>query len=279
MAHELDDPTQSLLGGVLVLRDNAWDDLTIDGMQGEWRRLTAQGTRGFCSVSAGRHRVTTEVGKNLVVFDLVLYPGETLVRRLDQDSLNFVLDDPETEERYMQLAHGGRFGAMSGALVDYARVCLAAKKSPPSLLPDEVLRSVAQVFVDCAAEVTAGADLDDVAPKAYRAGIELVGHAMLYSQIQRLVGLFSTTATQHAMRGNYKLGADVTMLGLAVLPGEPWLLDLLANLYSDGGLPRAGVTCSEEALRRAHVFPEKLQAQMRATYEEVSAAASAAKEN
>ena len=40
-----------------------------------------------------------------------------------------------------------------------------------------------------------------------------------------------------------------------------------------------GFFMTEEALRRAHVFPEKLQAQRRATYEEVSAAASTAKEN
>lgn len=275
MRHDLDDPTRSLLGGVLVLRDNDWETCAIDGMRGEWRSLTAQSPRGFCNVNAGRHHVEVSEGGERVTLDLVLYPGETLIRRLSRDAGAYVLDDEPTEQRFLELAEGGPLGAMASALVDYARVYAAARKTAPDLAPDELVRRVGGAFLDLSAKVAAGAEVEPLAQIAYRVGIELVGHAMLFSQIQKLVGLFSMTASQHAMKGNYALAAKVTMLALAILPGEPWLLDLLANLYSDGGEPEEGLPCIEEALRRKHVFPEKLQNQMRATHEEVSAAAKA----
>jgi len=273
MGSDLDDLTKSLLGGVLVLRDNDWEDCAIDGMRGEWRRLTKQGTRGFFGMTAGRHHVATQASGQTVVLDLVLYPGETLIRRFDRDEARYTLDDPETEGRYFELARGGGLGSMASALVDYTKVCVAARGKPADMASDDLVRRVGEVFLQAAAKVAAGSAFEPLGQMAYRAGVELIGQAMLYSQIQRLVGLCSMTATQHAVKGNYKLAAEVTLLGLAVLPGEPWLLDLLANLYSDGGLPKAGLACSEEALRRAHVFPEKLQKQMQSTYLEVSAAA------
>ncbi len=275
MGHDLDDMNLSLLGGVLVLRDNTWETCALDGMRGDFRRLTAQNPRGFSNICAGRHHVEVMVGEKRIALDVVLYPGETLVRRLSRDDDAFVLDDIDTERRFMDLATGGSAGSMASALIDYARMFVAARKRTPEILPDVVLRHVGGVFLDLAGKVAAGAELPPLTQFAYRAGIELVGHAMLFSQIQRLVGLVSMTASQHAAKGDYPLAAQVAMLGLAVLPGEPWLLDLMANLYSDGGIPEEGLPCSEEALRRAHVFPEKIQQQMFATHEEVSAALAA----
>lgn len=277
MVHELDDLNLSLLGGVLILGDNAWESSAIDGMSGDFRHLTAQNPRGLSNVCAGRHHIATMVHGERVALDVVLYPGETLVRRLSRDEGAFVLDDLETEHRLMDLAVGGSAGPLASALIDYARVFVAARKRAPEVMPDELVRRVGGIFLDLAAKVAAGQELPPLAQVAYRAGIELVGHAMLYSQIQRLVGLFSTTATQHAAKGDFPMAAQITMLGLGVLPGEPWLLDLMANLYSDGGIPEEGLPCSEEALRRAHVFPEKLQAQLLSTHQEVSAALAAKK--
>lgn len=273
MAHALDDLQRARVGGCLVLRDNLWSDCGIDGMRGDFRRLTAQGTRGFCNVNAGRHHVVTHHEDEPIVLDLVLYPGETLVRRLDVDEREFVLDDPETEKKYLALAAGGSRGAMAGALVDYEKAIIAARGGAPELLPDEVARRVGAAFITAAEQAALGADQGELMERTYKAGLELIGHVMPSSHIQKFVGLFSMTASKHAMAGEYELAARITLLGLSILPGEPWLLDLLANLYSDGGAPVSALPFSEEALRRAHVLPEKLAQQLRASYEEIAAAA------
>lgn len=273
MAHALDDLQKARTGGCLLLRDNTWSDCAIDGMRGDFRRLTAQGTRGFCNVNAGRHHVVTTHDDEPIVLDLVLYPGETLVRRLDVDEREFVLDDAETEKKYLALAAGGGRGAMAGALVDYEKAILAARGRAPELLPDEVARRVGGVFVTAAEQAALGGDQGVLMEQTYKAGLELIGHVMLFSHIQKLVGLFSMSASKHAMEGHYELAARITLLGLSILPGEPWLLDLLANLYSDGGAPVSALPFSEEALRRAHVLPEKLAQQLRASHAEIADAA------
>jgi hypothetical protein len=276
MAHALDDVQKARAGCSLILRDNIWSDCGIDGMRGDFRRLApqgTQGTRGFCNVSAGRHHVVTHHEDEPIVFDLVLYPGEILVRRLDVDEREFVLDDFETEKKYLALAAGGSRGAMASALVDYEKAILAARGSAPELLPDEVTRRVGAAFIAAAEQAASGADQGKLMEQTYKAGLELIGHFMPFSHIQKFVGLFSMTASKHAMGGEYELAARVTLLGLSILPGEPWLLDLLANLYSDGGAPVTALPFSEEAIRRAHVLPEKLAQQIRATFQEISAAA------
>ncbi|MDC3957571.1 hypothetical protein [Polyangium jinanense] len=273
MTHAQDDLTLARTGGVLVLRDNTWSDCAIDGMRGDFRRLTSPGTRGFCNVSSGRHHVVTNHEDEPIVLDLVLYPGETLVRRLDVDEREFVLDDPETEKKYLALAAGGSRGAMASALVDYEKAIIAARGRAPELLPDEIARRVGAVFVTAAEQAALGVDQGVLMEQTYKAGLELIGHVMLFSHIQKFVGLFSMSASKHAMEGHYELAARITLLGLSILPGEPWLLDLLANLYSDGGAPVSALPFSEEALRRAHVLPEKLAQQIRATYAEISVAA------
>ena len=273
MAQAQDDLQKARTGGCLVLRDNSWADCGIDGMRGDFRRLTAQGTRGFCNVNAGRHHIVTHHEDEPIVLDLVLYPGETLVRRLDVDEREFVLDDPETEQKYLALAAGGSRGAMASALVDYEKAIIAAKGSAPELLPDEVAKRVGGVFITAAEQAAGGADQGVLMEQTYKAGLELIGHVMLFPHIQRFVGLFSMAASKHAMAGQYELAARITLLGLSILPGEPWLLDLLANLYSDGGAPVSALPFSEEALRRAHVLPEKLAQQVRSSYAEIAAAA------
>jgi hypothetical protein len=267
-----DDPTRSLFGSTLVLRDNDWDECTIDHLKGQWRKLTQQGARGFCQLPAGRHQVITAVQGEPVVLDCTLYPGETLVRRLDSEAKQWVLDDLETERRYLELASGGRFGAMSSALVDYSRVVLAVRQSPPSLLSNETARQVCEAFLKLHQRLSAGEPLPSLLSDAHDAGLTLVGEAMLASQLSKMVGLFAGTASSVGATGNFGRAGQLTMIALAILPGEPWLLDLMANLYSDTGRPDLGMPLIEEALRRASLYPENVQSKMRETLAEVAAA-------
>ena len=266
------DPIRAQMGGILLLRDNDWSECSIDDLKGDWERMTRQGTRGFCNLNAGRHQVVTLCQGTPALLDLVLYPGETLVRRLDSSAKAWVLDDPETESKFMSLARGGAVGSMSGALVSFSNVLLSARSQLPAILPQDVGRAVCDVFLREAQQVAAGAPPGPAVQSTYEAGMRLVGHTILYDDMKKIVGLFSATASRHAAAGNLKLAAQITQLGLSILPGEPWLLDLLANLYSDGGMPKTALPCIEEALRRAHVFPPQIGAQMQNTLAEVQAA-------
>jgi hypothetical protein len=272
MNPDMRDPIQAQMGGVLVLRDNDWRECTIDHLQGDWQRMTRQSPRGFCSVNAGRHQVVTMCGDEPVVLDLVLYPGETLVRRLDSQARQWVLDDPETERNYMQLAQGGMLGAMSSALISFSRVMLAAKGGPAELMPQEVGRAVCDVFQRAADQVAADAPPGPAIQAAYEAGMRLVGLTILYDDLKKMVAFFQATASRHAISGDLKKAAQATLIGLSILPGEPWLLDLLANLYSDGGMPDRAMPCIDEALRRAYVYPPEIGEQMQRTLAEVKAA-------
>lgn len=266
------DPIRAQMGGILVLRDNDWRECTIDGLQGDWERMTRQGTRGFCNVNAGRHQVVTLCQGKPAVLDLVLYPGETLVRRLDSSARAWVLDEPETEGRFMELARGGGVGSMASALVNFTSVMIAAESGPPKLMTQEVGRAVCEVFLGAAQQVASGAPPGPLASSTYDAGMRLIGHATMFDDLKKMVGLFSSTASRHAAAGNLKLAAQIAQLGLSILPGEPWLLDLMANLYSDGGMPESALPCIDEALRRAHVLPVEIGAQMKRTLAEVKTA-------
>jgi len=257
--------------GVLVLHDNLWSDCSIDGLRGDWSRLSAEPPRGFSEVTAGRHHIVATHEGEPITLDLVLYPGEILVRRFDPLLREFILEKPDVEQKAVLLASRGGKGSPKGSFVDYTRVAATVKGSAPALLPDEIGLRVAAAFVSAAEEVVRGADHDVLMERTYRAGLELVGHVMLSPHIQRLVGLVSMTASPHAMQGDYELAAHITLLGLSILPGEPWLLDLLANLYADQGMPLSALPLSEEATRRAHILPDKLGRQLRTTYAEIVA--------
>jgi hypothetical protein len=265
----------SMFGGCLILRDNDWGACSIDGIEGQWQRLTQQSPRGFSAVSAGRHQILTTIDGRPAPLDVTLYPGEILVRRLDSTAAKWVLDDRETEQQYMQLAQGGRNGAMASALVDYSKVRQQLTGAPPMPAQDEKVQEVCATFLDLAKQLMSGAPYEKLAPAAYQAGAGLVGLALMGSDINKIAGIIGSTASRRAASTDFEGAARLCILGLSVLPGDPSLLDLLANLYSDTGRPDLGMELIEEAVRRAHVLPPRAQELLKSSYAEISQAAKA----
>jgi hypothetical protein len=265
----------SMFGGCLVLRDNDWSACSIDGIEAQWQRLTQQSPRGFSAVSAGRHQILTTVNGRPAPLDVTLYPGETLVRRLDATEAKWVLDDRDTERQFMELAQGGRYGAMASALVDYSKVRQQLTGSPPVPAQDEKIQEVCATYLDLAKQLVSGAQLDKLFPAAYQAGTGLIGLALMGSDINKIAGVIGSTASRRAASADFEGAARLCILGLSVLPGDPSLLDLLANLYSDSGRPDLGMELIEEAIRRAHVLPARAQELLKSSYAEISEAAKA----
>jgi hypothetical protein len=131
---------------------------------------------------------------------------------------------------------------------------------------------VCEAFLKLHQRLAAGEPLAQLLSDAHAAGLTLAGEAMLASQISKMVGLFAGTASAVGATGDFGRAGQLTLIALAILPGEPWLLDLMANLYSDTGHPDLGMPLIEEAIRRSSLYPEKVQSKMRETLAEVAAA-------
>lgn len=168
---------------------------------------------------------------------------------------------------------------MASALVDYGRASFAATRTPPAILSAEAARKAGEAFLLLAERLGAGEDAGAILSAGYEVGVGLVGQPPLRSQLDKLVGLLSSTATQAAAAERFALAGQLTLLALSILPGEPWLLDLMANLYADTGRADLARPLIEEATRRAEIYPAPIQERMRGTLAEVTAALDGAASN
>ncbi|MBI2897430.1 MAG: tetratricopeptide repeat protein [Deltaproteobacteria bacterium] len=252
--------------GVVLFRDNDWERFSFDGVGAEW--AARQSPRGFFGVPPGRHFAVTELfdGRKVRI-DFVLYPGETLVRRLDREAGEWVPDDPETELRYKELARGGGAGAMASALIDYFMTVGTLLRRTAK--PGGGIGEAAQTFAALAERLVAGAPLEELQPAAAEAGIRLVGQPLSGDELTRLTGLIDATASACAVGGNFRSAAGVALLGLCMLPGDPQLLEALANFFCDGGQPDAAMERIQEALARADVVDGRKRERIHATRAEV----------
>jgi hypothetical protein len=109
----------ALMRTVVVLDGNEWSACTVDGVKEDWTRFTSEATRGFEAVPAGRHRVVTEVDDRTATLDFVLFPGETLSRKLDRDAAKWIEADAEKAPAESLVSYRSTMGiarAMSGKL-------------------------------------------------------------------------------------------------------------------------------------------------------------------
>jgi len=246
-------PSPILQPGVVLLRDNDWDMCTFDGVSREWR--AAQGPRGFSGVFAGRHQAVTRVKDKAAVLDFVLYPGEIFIRRLDYEKTRWVPDDPETEKNYRELAWGGAVGAMSSALVDYlSAVALSKGALPDAKASPEKTEQACRILRDLASRSSGEEPFEPRLKEAFEAGVGLVGLPLSTEQLSLLASTVDMLASARAMAGDYPAAGKIALLGLAVLPGDPHILELFANLLCDGGKPEEALKVVDEALSRGDVL-------------------------
>lgn len=99
--------------GYIILRDIPKTRLAI----GDRAVELSGGFRGFHSVPAGRHKIILEGYRGeQIPLEVNVLPRDAVVRVFRNDPPHFTEDDPETEERYQQLAFRG---AMAKCLLPF----------------------------------------------------------------------------------------------------------------------------------------------------------------
>ena len=273
--------------GVVVLRNNDWRSCTIDGLSADWIGRSGRRPRGFADVYPGRHQIITEVRGRPVILDFVLYPGEVLVRRLSEggrrsDALGTPLPDrPQwlRDEREPEPIRGAApYGpvqagdALADSLdyLDYLRTVQSSAALPDSEI---VVPRVMAQFTGLLDRLQAGDDIEELLRDAYSLGLSLLRVPLDGEAWSHLVNFLDASAAKLAMHGallgDYRLALAAVLMALAVLPGEAQLLDLKANLLSDGGLSSDALDVIDQALERVPLLDEKLTQRLRATKAEI----------
>ncbi|MBN1770489.1 MAG: tetratricopeptide repeat protein [Deltaproteobacteria bacterium] len=266
-----DDPAQF---GIVLLRDNLWLASRFDGVPLAGRSCE-KSARGLFHVHTGRHRVETRVGDRDAVHDFLVRGREVYIRRLDPEQCAFVPVEPAVRARFLELAGFGldeEGAAMRGALYDYLGVRMQRDWPETAAVLPEVRAGLEQLL----ARVEAGEPPEDLLPAARALGERLIGLPLGLRALGDLAGLaggrISGTAAREVVGGKpprRALGA--TELALAVLPSEPSLLDLRANLLSDAGRPEDALPVVEEALADLQPGEEEPAKRLRATRAETLA--------
>ncbi len=236
--------------GAIVLRNNEWTRAQIDGVGLDPAGIRG-GIRGYKNVASGLHIVVS--GNAALAF--VLYPREVLVRRLDGD--RWVLEDEATEQQYVALASGGMLAPMYASLVDHRMLC-----GMPQPLTDAELAPIVDAFSQSAARATSAAAAQAELPKLGAHAARMIGRPMVGDQLGKLRSYLDATASSIAAGGALDRALWVTTLALAVLPEEPTLLDLQANLFADLGDRTVASEIIERAHRRRAAVGERLAAKI-----------------
>jgi hypothetical protein len=237
---------EALLGTVVLLDGNDWNACTIDGIEEDWRRFTPEPTRGLCALPAGRHRVSTRVGTSSAVLDFVIYPGEVLWWRLDRAQACWVPGNATELAEARRVAEGGARGALSEALISYRTTLGIARAMTGTLTaPDKAVDKAQRALETLLERAVQGEDNAPLLREAELAGLDLIGIPLTRSMLRRLGDAAQTKGGSTAMR-----------IGLAMLPGDPRLLVLLAQaLTREGDSDGAGRAMDDARLRPGLSLP------------------------
>ena len=261
----------STMGTVVLLHDNAWDACAVDGVKEDWKRFGGSGVRGFAGVGGGRHQVVTTTAAGDAVHDFVLYPGEIYVTRLNAATATWEAISVEDEAADRRRARGGSMGSMADALVSYrttfgiARVMAGGAVKAPEVAVDAACARLDGLLRRALADQPA----ETLVKEAYEIGRALIGVPMTRDQLAAVIGPIGKLATERAIATQYKRGALLLSLGLAVLPDDPYLLEQLAAMLSGSGLPQDALICLDKVLRRDLALDADALVRARATKAEV----------
>lgn len=219
---------------IVLLEGNVWSACAFDGHEEDWARFTAAPVRGFAGVPSGRHRVTTTCpsGRGNARLDFVLYPGDVFARRLDVEAArwDYCEDDddakaPAPAAAESLIVHRTVLGIARAMRGDAVVVPETAVRRTCAALADVLARSAAAGD----AEADTQADEDRLA-EAAALGEALVGVPLTRGQLGALTDrVLAAADVQEAARA-WGRARRVARLGLAVLPGDPRLVGLIARL-------------------------------------------------
>jgi len=160
----------ALMRTVVVLDGNEWSACTVDGVKEDWARFTSEPTRGFEAVPAGRHRVVTEIDGRAATLDFVLFPGETLARKLDRDAAKWIDADAK---------------APAESLVSYRSTMGIARAMSGKLASPEAAFEAARTALEKLVDENDG----DAIAEARAVGESLIGVALVAEQLDAFVAL------------------------------------------------------------------------------------------
>jgi hypothetical protein len=225
------------LSAFVILEGNAWDTCTVDDVREPWARLATEPVRGFCGVTAGRHRVRTTTAAGDATLDFIVYPGEVLAWRLDVERARWEPHDlePETRARLegapastMDVASAAS-PKLPGWLVHLrTTIGLVSSRgagSSPRLDDDGIERVKKRLtkLVARAEHEPAGAE-SELLVAARGLGESLIGRSLTRRQLRGLAAPAREAATRLASHDDTERAMQVLALGLAVLPADPELM-------------------------------------------------------
>jgi tetratricopeptide (TPR) repeat protein len=111
----------------------------------------------------------------------------------------------------------------------------------------------------------------ELVAEAAAIGRALVGVPLTRADLRAMTSAIGEVISVQGMAQQWKRGALVATMGLAMLPGDPYLSEQLANMLCDGGLPAEALEHAEVALEREQAFDEDGVARARATKAEILA--------
>ncbi len=242
----------SRMGTVVVLDENDWAACAVDGLQEDWKRHVAGTMRGFAGVSGGRHQAVTMTPAGDAVLDFVLYPGEIFVRRLDGKARVWQSRDHESEHDVCLRARGGASGKMAGSLASYgtvfgiARVVAGGKVIDPAAAVDAACARLDGLLKRALADQPA----EMLVKEAYEIGCTLIGVPMMWADLGTVTAPITKLVRAQGDEHQWKRGALLASLGLAVLPEDPYLEEHLAMMLLGSGLLADALESLERVLRR-----------------------------
>ena len=243
----------SKMGTVVLLVDNDWNACTVDGLKEDWKRHAAADVRGFAGIGGGRHQAVTTTSAGDAMLDFVLYPGEIFIRRLLPQTAKWEAVDRESEDDLRAGARGGSMGKMSGALISYrtvfgiARVMAGGKVTAPGAAIDAACARLDGLLKRAMADQPP----EMLVREAYEIGCTLLGVPMTRAELRVVTTPIGELVSAQGAASQFKRGALLASLGLAVLPGDPYLEVHLARMLRESGLLSDALECLERALCRS----------------------------
>lgn len=226
---------------VVILEGNLWDACTVDDLKEPWSRYTTEPVRGFCGVSAGRHRVRTQTPAGEATLDFVAYPGEVLAWRLDAERGRWEPHelDPDTRAPLEIAAPTSSTDVaatrpkLPGWLVHLRTTAgVGGNRIGPRVrgeglvLPKpsedgvERLKKRLGKLVGIAESDEEG----DALTEAKAIGEAIIGRPLSRREMRSLVAHARQIAERRVVSGHTDRALRVVAVGLAVLPGDPELM-------------------------------------------------------
>lgn len=213
--------------GWLVLLDNEWDRCEVDRVR--MKGAVLAGGHGFKNICPGRHLVTTALPSGTATLDTLVYPGEMVAVRLDEDRAVWSRID---HDEAMELAR--RITAGMVQLYGYYEL-VAAPRLAAALqrARDEILPAIDASMRQVAARLDQGEHPSRLAPTVAQLAGALVGLPL--PSFEPIATPLAAGAWRRATEGKHDGARLVAQMGLALLPGEASLLAALCAIEAKEG--------------------------------------------